>query len=49
MLVPEEASHSAFFPPIFRYLAKAIMAKSPQKARKNRLMHWFDAFSRTQK
>ena len=29
---------------VFRYLANSGYAKSPQKARKNRLMHWFDAF-----
>lgn len=36
------------FPHIFRYLSNSIYAKSPQKALKNRLMHWFDASFGTQ-
>lgn len=32
------------FPRIFKYLWNSVYAKSPQKARKDRLMHWFDAF-----
>lgn len=31
---------------IFRYLENSVYTKSPQKALKNRLMHWFDAFFR---
>ena len=35
------------FPRIFRYLGNSVDARCPQKARKNRLMHWFDAFLET--
>ena len=46
---PQKKHHiRALFQSVFRCLDNSAYAKSPQKARKYRLMHWFDALFGTQ-